>query len=136
MKKFLRILLASIWIFFLFSWVFAADSLDITNNWETFDLNTLFVNDYVEKGSDWTVKVKNFSQAVWAIVQLITWIIWWFAVLWTILWGFMILISWWSDDLITKWKSYIKFSLLWLAFSLISYTLIQLVQLFLFSFSN
>jgi hypothetical protein len=46
----------------------------------------------------------------------------------------LILTSWWSDDWMNKWKKIIMYSLLWIAMSLVSYTVIQLVQMFLFSF--
>jgi len=140
MKKFLQILFLSLWVFFflwtsLWNLVFAnwtQDSAHVDSK-TSFDLNTLFTNDHLSTEKKW---IHTISWAIWAIVKMITWIIWWFAVLWTILWGFMILISWWSDDWVTKWKKYIQFSLIWIAVSLVSYTLIQLVQLFLFSFSK
>lgn len=118
------------------------NSLEHNSEWwlkdysrETFDLNTLFVNK-VNWEDTKESKIHNFKSAIWAIVKMITWVIWWFAVLWTILWWFFILISWWNESLVTKWKKTIGFSLIWIAVSLVSYTLIQLVQMFLFSFSK
>jgi len=124
MKKIL-IILSLVLFWFFISWdICSADA-------NTFDLTTLFTNDHISE-EKW--KIQTFEQAIWAVVSAITWILWWFAILWTILWGFMILTSWWSDDWMNKWKKIIWFSLIWIAVSLVSYTLIQLVQMFLFSF--
>ena len=127
MKIFLTL---SLTIFSIIFWFFINSNTCFANT-DSFNLNTLFTNDHisVEKRS-----INSFESAIWAVVKAITWLIWWFAVLWTILWGFLILTSWWSDDWMNKWKKIIWFSLLWIAVSLVSYTIIQLLQIFLFSF--
>ena len=126
------------WIFSVWniSWtyVFAKANPPLVNHWwENFNLNTLFVNWKLSQDKQ---KIHSVESAIWAIIKLITWVIWWFAVLWTVLWGFFILTSWWGDDWMNKWKKIIIYSLVWLALSLVSYTMIQLVQLFLFSFEK
>ena len=136
MKKiFLKTLLA-IWIFWmLFWWVFAWEwNGKIVNHWwENFDLNTLFVNKHLLEDKK---KIHTVEDAISALVKMITWLIWWTAVLWVLLWWFFILTSWWSDDWMTKWKNIIKYSLIWIVVSLVSYSIIQIVQIFLFSFQN
>lgn len=111
----------------------SSSSSSCSSNWEKFCLDTLFTNDHISTEKKWITTVES---AIWALVKMITWVIWWFAVLWAILWWFFILISWWNESLVTKWKNTIKFSLIWITVSLVSYTLIQLVQMFLFSFSR
>ena len=134
MKKILKIFLLSWWLFFLMQWVWFANT-GISNNASKFDLNTLFVNKAVVNWTDvWEVKAKNVDEMAALIVKMITWLIWWFAVLGVVLGGFMILTSWWSDNGMNKWKKIIIYSLVWIAMSLVSYALIQLVQIFLFSF--
>lgn len=127
MRKFLilSLIISSIIFWFFMNWDVCSANAD------SFDLNTLFTNDHLSVEKKW---IHSFEDAIWAIVKAVTWLIWWFAVLWTILWGFLILTSWWSDDWVTKWKKIIWFSLVWIAVSLVSYTMIQLVQMFLFSF--
>ena len=114
------------WFFIKWNTCFAANAKT-----DSFNLNTLFTNDHISVEKKW---INSFEDAIWAIVRAITWLIWWTAVLWTILWGFLILTSWWSDDWMNKWKKIIMYSLIWIAVSLISYTMIQLLQIFLFSF--
>lgn len=147
MKNFLKYFLASFVIFFFMFWIFEnALAKYCLKNWKCVDSTSeknciscvkldhvLFKNDNLSEDKK---KIKTFNQAIWAIIKMITWVIWWFAVLWTILWWFFILISWWNESLVTKWKKTIGFSLIWIAVSLVSYTLIQLVQMFLFSFSK
>ena len=134
MKKILKIFLLSCWLFFLMQWVWFANT-GISNNASKFDLTTLFVNKVVVNWTNvWEVKAKNVDEMAALIVKMITWLIWWFAVLGVVLGGFMILTSWWSDNGMNKWKKIIIYSLVWIAMSLVSYALIQLVQIFLFSF--
>lgn len=128
-----KILILSLIIFSIIFWFFI--NWDVCSaSADSFNLDTLFTEVYKDENNSEKKDIKTFEQAIWAIVKAITWLIWWFAVLWTILWGFMILTSWWSDDWMNKWKKIIMYSLIWIAVSLVSYTLIQLVQMFLFSF--
>ncbi|MCD5382719.1 hypothetical protein LR002_01200 [Candidatus Gracilibacteria bacterium] len=130
----MKIFLLSCGLFFLMQGVGFANT-GISNNASKFDLNTLFVNKAVVNGTDvGEVKAKNVDEMAALIVKMITGLIGGFAVLGVVLGGFMILTSGGSDNGMNKGKKIIIYSLVGIAMSLVSYALIQLVQIFLFSF--
>lgn len=132
-----KIIIVFIIIFFWFSqnvfwacdyieWDSIKSSLDNCLEWASLVSNTgsgdpeLKIKTWLkDKINDWTINVATFLSifAVWAIV----------------FWAFQLVISWWNDEKITKWKDIVKWSMAWFLLVVSASAIVKLIVEIMYS---
>ena len=58
----------------------------------------------------WDNLIQTSDNMLWYLI----WLFYFIAVVIWIYWGFQILVSWWDDEKVKKWKNYVIYMIIWL----------------------
>lgn len=101
-------------------------------NWDkasecTYNLNDIFWS------QKWSSPNTTIQGIISNIIKFITVSAWWLAILCIIIWWYIVMIPW-DEKRVSKWKSIIIDSIIWIMVIWSAYAIISIVQSFIYSF--
>jgi len=85
------------------------------------------------KAKNLTVEKGGFNKKIYAITKTIATILSLGAIFWIIYWSFLLVVAWWEEEKIKKWKDVIKWSIIGFVWVVVASSLITLLITFFYS---